>query len=220
MAQYLVNCARSLIFSTAPPPPAVAGALAALDLLEANPQRVDRLIANADALRDEFRSEGVPVPDCDTQIVPIVIGDPGTTMALCEAVLERGVFAQAIRPPTVPEGTSRLRLAVMASHRAEELREAARIIARTARRLGARPAVEQHVEEPIAARDTRPEPGRERRRREPEPAFEAYDEFEAEPAGIFDGQADAYPGGDWQVFDAETQDQEDPELPDWVARAA
>jgi 8-amino-7-oxononanoate synthase len=219
MAQYLVNCARSLIFSTAPPPPAVAGALAALDLLEANPQRVDRLIGNADALRDELRFEGVPVPDCETQIVPVVIGDPGMTMALCEAVLERGVFAQAIRPPTVPEGTSRLRLAVMASHRAEELREAARIIARTARRLGARPTVETFAEEIVEARDTRPEPGRERRARR-EPEFGGYDEFEMLPSGIFDGQADTYSGPDSQVFDAESQDQEDPELPDWVARAA
>ena len=57
-------------------------------------------------------------------------------MALCERSLERGVFAQAIRPPTVPDGTSRLRLAVMASHTAEQLRAAARVIGHAARDLG------------------------------------------------------------------------------------
>ena len=57
-------------------------------------------------------------------------------MALCERSLDGGVFAQAIRPPTVPAGSSRLRLAVMATHRADELRAAARVIGRAARELG------------------------------------------------------------------------------------
>ncbi|MEA2271362.1 MAG: 8-amino-7-oxononanoate synthase [Solirubrobacteraceae bacterium] len=216
MAQYLVNCARSLIFSTALPPPAVAGALAALDLLEANPQRVERLRANADAVREELAAEGLDVPESDTQIIPIVVGDAGMAMTLCEAVLERGVFVQAIRPPTVPEGTSRLRIAVMASHRASELREAARVIARTARRLGVRAPVEAG-EETAPAREERPAAARERRPRREVPV-EAYDEFEMVPAGVFDGQADAYPGRESDIFDVESD--AEPELPDWVARAA
>ncbi len=57
-------------------------------------------------------------------------------MSLCEHALERGVFAQAIRPPTVPDGTSRLRLAVMATHSADELRGAARVIGQAAREVG------------------------------------------------------------------------------------
>jgi 7-keto-8-aminopelargonate synthetase-like enzyme len=60
--------------------------------------------------------------------VPLVIGDPGQAMKSCEQALQRGVFAQAIRPPTVPDGTSRLRLAVMSSHRSAELRQAARVL--------------------------------------------------------------------------------------------
>jgi glycine C-acetyltransferase/8-amino-7-oxononanoate synthase len=71
--------------------------------------------------------------------VPIVVGDAETAMRVCEAALERGVFAQAIRPPTVPPGTSRLRLAVMATHRASELREAARMLAQAALSCGFRP---------------------------------------------------------------------------------
>jgi glycine C-acetyltransferase/8-amino-7-oxononanoate synthase len=69
-------------------------------------------------------------------IVPVIVGDERDTTSLCEAGLKRGVFAQAIRPPTVAAGTSRLRLAVMASHTAEELREAAHVIGAAARELG------------------------------------------------------------------------------------
>ena len=140
MAAFLTNCARSLIFSTALPPPAVAGAMAALELLCEQPRRVEKLQANADALRDELAREGFDVSGSTTQIVPLVVGDAGMAMAICEAALERGVFAQAIRPPTVPAGTSRLRLAVMASHTKGELREAARALGRAALQAGFRPA--------------------------------------------------------------------------------
>ena len=139
MAEYLVNHARSLIFSTALPPPAVAAALAALDLLEEQPRRVEKLTTNADALRDELRAEGWDVAGSNTQIVPLIVGDAELAMAVCEAAIERGVFAQAIRPPTVPEGTSRLRLAVMASHTRTELRDAARTITRAALKAGFQP---------------------------------------------------------------------------------
>ena len=68
----------------------------------------------------------MPVPPGETQIVPLIVGDAARPSVAQRAALERGVFAQAIRPPTVPDGTSRLRLAVMASHTKSELREAAR----------------------------------------------------------------------------------------------
>jgi 7-keto-8-aminopelargonate synthetase-like enzyme len=139
MAQLLVNSARPFIFSTAPPPPAVAGALAALELLVEQPQRVDKLQANGDVLRDELAREGFEVAGSTTQIVPLVVGDARQAMRICELAIERGVFAQAIRPPTVPEGTSRLRLAVMASHSKAELREAAHVLGRAALQAGWRP---------------------------------------------------------------------------------
>jgi glycine C-acetyltransferase/8-amino-7-oxononanoate synthase len=150
MAEFLVNCARSLIFSTALPPPAVAGAMAALDLLCEQPRRVSKLQANAGALRDELAREGFDVSGSTTQIVPLVVGEADVAMAICEAALERGVFAQAIRPPTVPAGTSRLRLAVMASHTKSELREAARVLGRAALQAGFRPADAM----PVAASQT------------------------------------------------------------------
>jgi 8-amino-7-oxononanoate synthase len=149
MAKYLVNTARPFVFSTAPPPPAVAGALAALSLLEAEPRRVERLQSNAATLREELAAAGFGVDDGRTQIVPLVIGDAETTMRVCEQALERGVFAQGIRPPTVPAGTSRLRLAVMASHRRSELRDAAQTLAQAVRAVGVRP---EDVQPPATSR--------------------------------------------------------------------
>jgi 8-amino-7-oxononanoate synthase len=135
MAEFLINTARPFIFSTAPPPPAVAAASAALELLAESPRRVERLRDNAAALREGLRAEGLAPIGADTQIVPLVIGEADEAMALCERLLEEGVFAQAIRPPTVPPGTCRLRLTVMATHRVEDLRRAARLTGNAARPL-------------------------------------------------------------------------------------
>jgi 8-amino-7-oxononanoate synthase len=139
MTRYLVNAARTFIFSTALPPPAVAAALAALELLEERPRRVEKLAANAEALREALEAEGFDVGESRTQILPLVIGEADRAMRICEAALSRGVFAQAIRPPTVPPMTSRLRLAVMATHSEEELRAAARTLGAAARAHGSRP---------------------------------------------------------------------------------
>ena len=128
MARYLVNTARTLIFSTALPPPAVAGAMAALELLREGPNRVEKLQRNAAVLRDALADEGLDAGRSHTQIVPLVVGSAADSLRASERALENGVFAQAIRPPTVPDGTSRLRLAVMASHTEAELRTAARVL--------------------------------------------------------------------------------------------
>ena len=132
----LVNTARPFIFSTALPPPSVGAAAAALELLASEPKRVERLRSNAELLRSELRSAGLETGASRTQILPLVAGGAGAATALCELALDRGVFAQAIRPPTVPEGTSRLRLTVMATHGADELRHAARVLAGAAGELG------------------------------------------------------------------------------------
>ena len=136
---FLVNTARPFIFSTAPPPPAIGAALAALDVLEAEPELPEHLQANAHALRAALAREGLDAGGSQTQIVPIGVGEAETAMTLCERALEQGVFSQGIRPPTVPEGSSRLRLTVMATHQAEELRRAARVIGAAAREIGLLP---------------------------------------------------------------------------------
>jgi 8-amino-7-oxononanoate synthase len=140
MIRYLINTARSLIFSTAPAPPAVAGALAALELLRERPHRVERLRSNASALRRALAAEGFPVAETEMQIVPLIVGEERAAMQLCQEAIERGVFAQAIRPPTVPAGTSRLRLTAMASHTPAELRRAASVFGELARKQGLDPA--------------------------------------------------------------------------------
>jgi glycine C-acetyltransferase/8-amino-7-oxononanoate synthase len=135
IVDFLVNTARPFIFSTAPPPPATGAALAALATLEAEPQLVDRLQANAMLLRRSLSAEGLAAGG-STQIVPVEVGEAEATMALCELALEKGVFAQGIRPPTVPEGSCRLRLTAMATHRTEDLVAAAHMVGVAAREAG------------------------------------------------------------------------------------
>jgi 8-amino-7-oxononanoate synthase len=131
---FLVNTARPFIFSTAPPPSSVAAADAALELVSTD--RVERLRTNAAVFRAALAGEGLDPGSSRTQIVPLEIGTAESTMALCELLLERGVFAQGIRPPTVPDGSSRLRFTVMATHRPEELEQAAKLVGTGARELG------------------------------------------------------------------------------------
>ncbi len=140
MISYLVNTARPLIYSTAPAPPAAAAALAALELLQERPHRIERLRSNARAMRRALAGEGFAVAEDEMHIVPLLVGSERDAMSLCRGAIEQGVFAQAIRPPTVAEGTSRLRLAAMASHTPAELRRAAAVLGKVARTIGLDPA--------------------------------------------------------------------------------
>jgi glycine C-acetyltransferase/8-amino-7-oxononanoate synthase len=106
---------------------------------------VEKLQRNAAVLRESLAAQGLPVPDHPTQIVPVIVGDANDAVRASERALERGIFAQAIRPPTVPEGSSRLRLAVMASHTRSELRDAAHVLAKCVTVTAQRPAPELQV---------------------------------------------------------------------------
>jgi 7-keto-8-aminopelargonate synthetase-like enzyme len=148
MTHYLLNAARTLTFATAPPPPAVAGALAALDLLKERPRLVEKLRVNAAAMRAGLEAEGFGVRGSSTHVLSIVTGDPELTVRICEQALARGVFAHALTAPAVAAAASRLRLTVMASHRAEELRAAAGILGQVARAVGFDPRSSIVFEEP------------------------------------------------------------------------
>ena len=139
MAKFLVNRARTLIYSTALPPPSVAAAGAALQIVRDQPAIVEGLRRNVGLLRSELARSGFAVPSGETPIIPLIIGDPRDATALCQAGLHAGVFAQAIRPPTVPEGTSRLRVVTMATHTADDLHEAAVTLAAARASLGLGP---------------------------------------------------------------------------------
>jgi len=117
LIDFLVNRARTQIFTTALPPPVVAAAAAALDLVAREPERRGAVRRNARRLRAGLHERGYEVlGEADSHIVPVLIGGAEETMALSDALLAHGVFAYGIRPPTVPDGTARIRATVMATH--------------------------------------------------------------------------------------------------------
>jgi len=130
----LVNVARSFIFSCALSPPQIEAARAALQLVRAEPWRREQLQANAARLRQRLARHGVSSVPSTTHIVPVVIGANAPTMEVCERLLERGFYTQGIRHPSVPQGTARLRVTPMTTHRGEEIDALADAIAEEAAR--------------------------------------------------------------------------------------
>ncbi|MCX8072321.1 MAG: 8-amino-7-oxononanoate synthase [Candidatus Binatia bacterium] len=126
LIQLLINRARSLVYTTALPPPVVGAALAAVRLVRSRPDLRQQLSANAASLQRALRAAGIPTIPYASHILPVLIGDPARTMRISARLLEEGVWVQGIRPPTVPEGTSRLRITVMATHSPRDLEFAAR----------------------------------------------------------------------------------------------
>jgi 8-amino-7-oxononanoate synthase len=109
---YMVQRARPFVFSTAPPP-ALADALdASLDVIAAEPERRERLVSRVRRLRARLAQDGIGVPAEGSQIIPIVIGDNDRTVAVALALQEDRFDVRAIRPPTVPVGTARLRVSI------------------------------------------------------------------------------------------------------------
>jgi 8-amino-7-oxononanoate synthase len=111
--EYLVNRARTFMYTTALPAAALGAGLAALRLIREDTSFKEELWANIEYMRASLTQAGFDLKDSEGPIVPIVVGDDKKTVAMQEALMEKGVFLQAIRPPTVPEGTSRLRLTVV-----------------------------------------------------------------------------------------------------------
>ena len=130
LARALLEGARPLLQATAPPPPAVAGALAALELLRADPERVERLARNARVLREALAGEGLDAGGSFTHVMALRAADPAEAVRAADLALERGVLVEARRPAS-PEATEgALRLAVMSSHTRRELRAAATAVAK------------------------------------------------------------------------------------------
>lgn len=121
LIDFLVNTSRSFIFSTALPPPVVAAALAALDVVEADASLPEKLQANAAYLRRGLISMGYDTSRSESHIIPVVLGDASHTLEMSQFLLSEGVLAVAIRPPTVPAGKSRIRVGVMANHTQADL---------------------------------------------------------------------------------------------------
>lgn len=116
LRDYLVNRATGLIYSTALPPAALGAIEAALELVPGMDAERARLRASGERLRRAFRSAGLDCGASTTQIVPVILGDAMSVLGLSRALEEEGILAVAIRPPTVPEGASRIRFALSAVH--------------------------------------------------------------------------------------------------------
>lgn len=126
----LINKSRSFIYSTGLTPMNAAAGLAAVKLLESEPTMGAALLARSAFFQEQLAARGVTIVRSDTQIVPIMVGDNQRAVDLSEALLAEGLIVTAIRPPTVPEGTARLRFSVTLGHAEEDLRAAAAEVAR------------------------------------------------------------------------------------------
>ena len=120
----LVSKARPFIFTTALPPAVCAASSKALEIIDGQPELVKKLRDNSLLLRSRLAGAGLAPTDGDTPIIPIPVGGAEKAVALSGRLLEAGVFIQAIRPPTVPEGTSRLRATISSAHTKEDITQA------------------------------------------------------------------------------------------------
>lgn len=124
LIDFLINRSRGFIFTTGLPPATLAGASAAIDVIHSNPELRQRLSSNVLFLKNALVERGFQLLPSQTQILPLILGSAEVASRFADALFLHGVYAPAIRPPTVPEGTSRLRISVMASHTTEDLETA------------------------------------------------------------------------------------------------
>jgi 8-amino-7-oxononanoate synthase len=119
--RFLLNRARTFMFSTALPPAVIGANLAAVKLLEEEPERRERVCELATKLRKTLKEDMGINTTSESQIVPIIVGESIDALKLAERLLDAGLFVRAIRPPTVPEGTARIRLSLTANHSLEDV---------------------------------------------------------------------------------------------------
>jgi 8-amino-7-oxononanoate synthase len=130
LIDYLVNTSRSFMFSTSMPPAVCAAAIAAFDIIDGRPELRDRLWKNRERFVRGLLSHGITPGNSQSAIIPIMVGDSSRALMVSERLFERGIYASAIRPPTVPEGTARIRTTVMASHSDEDIDHAIDVFAK------------------------------------------------------------------------------------------
>jgi 8-amino-7-oxononanoate synthase len=136
LIEYLHNKARTFIFSTAQMPAAIGAGIAALEVIQEEKWRITQLRDNAAYLRKNIEKLGFNVPEGSTPIIPVIIGSNHDTLNFSKGLNEEGLLVPAIRPPTVPEGTGRLRITVMATHTKEHLDQAIALFSKIGRETG------------------------------------------------------------------------------------
>ncbi|HLO27221.1 MAG TPA: 8-amino-7-oxononanoate synthase [Geobacteraceae bacterium] len=135
---YLINRARSFIFSTSLPPAVLAAGMAALDVVD-SPEGAElrsKLAKNTASFRNALRDAGFDTMGSETQIVPVFVGGTKGVMEFSRLLLDRGVFVQGIRPPTVPASSCRLRCTIMATHEERDLDQAVTALTSVGKNLG------------------------------------------------------------------------------------
>jgi 8-amino-7-oxononanoate synthase len=133
---YIKHFARSFIFSASLPAPNVMAAMAALDIMENEPEHVERLWDNARFMMDGYRQLGFDIGNTQTPIIPVHVGENEKTFIFWKMLLEGGVFTNPVISPAVPEGMALLRTSYMASHTKEQLSRALDIFAKVGKQLG------------------------------------------------------------------------------------
>lgn len=136
VCQFLINKARSFIYTTALPPACLGSAREAVSILARDSELGETLRKRARYFRDWLAEKGLNVPEFESQILPIIVGDNGATTRLSLRLWEKGLLIRGVRPPTVPAGTSRLRLSLTLAMSQDALKTAADIIAEAAAGVG------------------------------------------------------------------------------------
>ncbi len=136
IVHYIKHHARALIFSASIPAPNAAAVLAALQVMREEPERIERVNANAAFVRKELRRLGFDIGASETPVVPIIIGDDMRTLFAWKALFEAGVFVNPILAPAVPEGHQLLRTSYMATHADEQLNRVLEICERVGKQVG------------------------------------------------------------------------------------
>jgi 8-amino-7-oxononanoate synthase len=134
---YLKHHSPALIFSASPAPASVAAVIASLDILETEPERVDKLMYNARTMRAGLKSMGYNVSTHDSAVVSIVIGDTEKVLMMWRAIFEEGVFVNAFIRPAVPPGMEMLRTSYMATHDQHHLDKILDVLKRVGKKFGA-----------------------------------------------------------------------------------
>jgi glycine C-acetyltransferase/8-amino-7-oxononanoate synthase len=134
---YLINTSRSFIYTTAPPPAMAAAASAALAIIQEEPQRRTKLWRNREFLHNGLVAMGFQLTKTQSPILPIIVKDPEVGVQMSHRLREEGVWIPAVRPPTVPKGTSRLRVTVTADHSLEQIETALRALKKVGKALKA-----------------------------------------------------------------------------------
>jgi glycine C-acetyltransferase len=133
---FLHQRARPFLFSTSHPPAVTAACIAALDVLESEPQWMAQLWSNTTFFKEGLRGLGFDIGHSDSPITPVMVGDAAKALQFSDRLFEQGVFALGIGFPTVPEGKARLRTIVTATHTQDELTFALERFANVGRELG------------------------------------------------------------------------------------